>query len=171
MIQNSHPAKQSSSHRTIEKHPHSPTFKSIHWVTPSTSISTLHLKYISICILLYIYNNKYLYGFINNIHIEFHTYLILSSHFLQFFPPGCPTVDILQRFLSTCESLTSPSTAFAVHCRSGLGRTATLIGAYAIRHCGFTARAWVKAEFSMFFFVGRVGLSILTIYIYIYVHT
>ena len=50
-------------------------------------------------------------------------------------------MDILQRFLSTCESLTSPATAFAVHCRSGLGRTATLIGAYAIRHCGFTARA------------------------------
>ena len=78
-------------------------------------------------------------------------------------------MDILQRFLSTCESLTSPSTAFAVHCRSGLGRTATLIGAYAIRHCGFTARAWVKAEFSMFFFVGGVGLSILTIYICIYI--
>ena len=103
-------------------------------------------------ITIYIYNKKYLYGFINNIQIEFHTYLILSSHFLQVFPPGCPTVDILQRFLSTCESLTSPSTAFAVHCRSGLGRTATLIGAYAIRHCGFTARAWVKAEFDVFFF-------------------
>jgi protein-tyrosine phosphatase len=75
----------------------------------------------------------------------------MSSHFLQVFPPGCPTVDILQRFLSTCESLTSPSTAFAVHCRSGLGRTATVIGAFAIRHCGFTARAWVKAEFDGFF--------------------
>lgn len=62
---------------------------------------------------------------------------------LPFEDGGCPTVDILQRFLSTCESLTSPSTAFAVHCRSGLGRTATLIGAYAIRHCGFTARSFI----------------------------
>lgn len=60
---------------------------------------------------------------------------------LPFEDGGCPTVDILQRFLSTCES--HQATAFAVHCRSGLGRTATLIGAYAIRHCGFTARSFI----------------------------
>eukprot|EP00811_Abedinium_folium_P034274 NODE_716_length_2810_cov_3.767052.p1 GENE.NODE_716_length_2810_cov_3.767052~~NODE_716_length_2810_cov_3.767052.p1 ORF type:complete len:664 (-),score=220.63 NODE_716_length_2810_cov_3.767052:518-2509(-) len=35
------------------------------------------------------------------------------------------------------------SGAIAVHCRSGLGRTATLIGAYAIRHLGFGARSFI----------------------------
>lgn len=59
---------------------------------------------------------------------------------LPFEDGGCPSVDIIQRFLSTCEA---NGCAFAVHCRSGLGRTATLIGAFAIRHFGFSARSFI----------------------------
>lgn len=58
---------------------------------------------------------------------------------------GCPSVELVLQFLAEVEAVNG---AFAVHCRSGLGRTATLIGAYAIRHFEFTARSfigWVRA--------------------------
>ncbi|CAJ1362002.1 unnamed protein product, partial [Effrenium voratum] len=59
---------------------------------------------------------------------------------LPFEDGGCPSVEIILRFLKAVEF--APG-AFAVHCRSGLGRTATLIGAYAIRFLGFTARSFI----------------------------
>jgi len=65
--------------------------------------------------------------------------------FLPFEDGGCPSVEIILQFLETVEALNG---AFAVHCRSGLGRTATLIGIYIIRHLGFSARnfiGWARA--------------------------
>jgi len=59
---------------------------------------------------------------------------------LPFEDGGCPSVDLLLTFL---DLVTSSEDAFAVHCRSGLGRTATLIGVYAMRHLGFTARSFI----------------------------
>ena len=44
---------------------------------------------------------------------------------LPFEDGGCPSVEIILRFLKAVES--APG-AFAVHCRSGLGRTATQLG-------------------------------------------
>jgi len=59
---------------------------------------------------------------------------------LPFEDGGCPSVDLLLAFL---DLVSSTEGCFAVHCRSGLGRTATLIGAYAIRYLGFTARSFI----------------------------
>jgi cell division cycle 14 len=56
-----------------------------------------------------------------------------------FYPDGsCPAPQILNRFLEVCESRPA-SEAIAVHCKAGLGRTGTCIGAYAMKHWGFTA--------------------------------
>jgi hypothetical protein len=60
--------------------------------------------------------------------------------FMPFEDGGCPSVELLLQFLAEVEAFNG---AFAVHCRSGLGRTATLIGIYAIRHFGFTARSFI----------------------------
>ena len=55
-----------------------------------------------------------------------------------YYPDGsCPNDDVLARFLEICES--RPGHAIAVHCKAGLGRTGTCIGAYAMKHWGFTA--------------------------------
>lgn len=53
---------------------------------------------------------------------------------------GCPSVELVLDFLQDVEAYGG---SFAVHCRSGLGRTATLIGVYAIRHLGFEARTFI----------------------------
>jgi len=55
-----------------------------------------------------------------------------------YYPDGsCPSDVILQRFLAICEARTDH--AIAVHCKAGLGRTGTCIGAFAMKHWGFTA--------------------------------
>ncbi|CAK0806103.1 unnamed protein product [Prorocentrum cordatum] len=59
---------------------------------------------------------------------------------LAFEDGGCPSVDVLLQFLEVVKAVGG---SFAVHCRSGLGRTATLIGVYAIRNFGFSARSFV----------------------------
>ena len=56
-----------------------------------------------------------------------------------FYPDGsCPPPEILNRFLEVCESRPVDH-AIGVHCKAGLGRTGTCIGAYAMKHWGFTA--------------------------------
>ena len=56
-----------------------------------------------------------------------------------FYPDGsCPSPEILNHFLEVCESRPLGQ-AIAVHCKAGLGRTGTCIGAYAMKHWGFTA--------------------------------
>ena len=57
---------------------------------------------------------------------------------------GVPTMEILQRFLSACEAAT---TSIGVHCKAGLGRTGTCMGAYMQKHYKFTAAeaiAWIR---------------------------
>mmetsp|Transcript_96308 Transcript_96308/g.272288 ORF Transcript_96308/g.272288 Transcript_96308/m.272288 type:complete len:843 (+) Transcript_96308:167-2695(+) len=59
---------------------------------------------------------------------------------LPFEDGGCPSIAIVLMFLETVKTNVG---SFAVHCRSGLGRTATLIGIYAIQNLGFTARSFI----------------------------
>lgn len=61
------------------------------------------------------------------------------DHLDLYYPDGsCPSDEILDRFLKTCEARPSDQ-AIAVHCKAGLGRTGTCIGAFAMKHWGFTA--------------------------------
>eukprot|EP00927_Polykrikos_kofoidii_P038377 TRINITY_DN32717_c0_g1_i1.p1 TRINITY_DN32717_c0_g1~~TRINITY_DN32717_c0_g1_i1.p1 ORF type:complete len:746 (+),score=140.88 TRINITY_DN32717_c0_g1_i1:207-2444(+) len=59
---------------------------------------------------------------------------------LAFDDGGCPPVQIVLAFFEAVDSL---SGTFAVHCRSGLGRTGTLIALYAMRNLGFSARSFI----------------------------
>ena len=63
---------------------------------------------------------------------------------LQFEGGGVPPVDVVAKFLAVAEAVPG---AVAVHCRSGLGRAATLAGLYLMKHHGFTAReaiGWLR---------------------------
>lgn len=60
-------------------------------------------------------------------------------HMEAFFIDGsCPPMRILQQVLDGFESVPT-GMAFAVHCKAGLGRTGTCIGAYLMKHYRFTA--------------------------------
>jgi len=69
------------------------------------------------------------------------------NHVEAFFLDGsCPPMRILQGVVEAFESVPQDE-AFAVHCKAGLGRTGTCIGAYIMKHYGFTAReiiAWMR---------------------------
>lgn len=69
------------------------------------------------------------------------------DHLEQFYVDGsCPPIKILDRVIEGFESVPADK-AFAVHCKAGLGRTGTCIGAYIMKHYRFTAAeviAWMR---------------------------
>lgn len=67
-----------------------------------------------------------------------------EHHDLYFVDGSTPSDEILTKFLDICEAT---SGAIAVHCKAGLGRTGTLIGAYLMKHYAMTALesiAWLR---------------------------
>jgi protein-tyrosine phosphatase len=69
------------------------------------------------------------------------------DHVEAYFTDGsCPSMEILHGVIDAFEQVPSDK-AFAVHCKAGLGRTGTCIGAYLMKHYGFTAKeaiAWMR---------------------------
>lgn len=67
------------------------------------------------------------------------------KHYDLIFRDGStPTDTILNQFLDICDHTDG---AIAVHCKAGLGRTGSLIGAYIMKHYRFTAMetiAWIR---------------------------
>lgn len=65
-------------------------------------------------------------------------------HVDLFFTDGsCPPAEIMASFLDVTRPCIERGEAIAVHCKAGLGRTATLIGLFAISHFRFPARAFI----------------------------
>ncbi|TMW44432.1 hypothetical protein DOY81_010489 [Sarcophaga bullata] len=63
---------------------------------------------------------------------------------LFFIDGSTPSDLILKKFLTICETTKG---AIAVHCKAGLGRTGSLIGAYIMKHYNFSALeaiAWLR---------------------------
>lgn len=69
------------------------------------------------------------------------------DHFTQYYMDGsCPSMPILKRVILAFESVPK-NKGIAVHCKAGLGRTGTCIGAYIMKHYRFTAReviGWMR---------------------------
>ena len=61
------------------------------------------------------------------------------DHYEQYYLDGsCPPMKTLQKILTAFEGVPD-SKGFAVHCKAGLGRTGTCIGAYMMKHYRLTA--------------------------------
>jgi len=69
------------------------------------------------------------------------------DHLEAFFLDGsCPSLEILHGVIDAFEQVPDDK-GFAVHCKAGLGRTGVCIGAYLMKHYGFTAKeviAWMR---------------------------
>jgi cell division cycle 14 len=69
------------------------------------------------------------------------------KHFERFYTDGsCPTVPMLRTILHAFEQVPDDK-GIAVHCKAGLGRTGTCIGAYIMKHYNFTAKeviGWMR---------------------------
>jgi protein-tyrosine phosphatase len=69
------------------------------------------------------------------------------DHLEAYFDDGsCPPMHILETVLKAFEAVPADK-AFAVHCKAGLGRTGSCIGAYMMKHYRFTATeciAWMR---------------------------
>ena len=63
------------------------------------------------------------------------------KHIDLYFDDGeSPPEDVVQRFLDITSKEPGP---IAIHCRSGLGRTGTVIGLWCMKHAGWDARAFI----------------------------
>ena len=59
---------------------------------------------------------------------------------LYFIDGSTPSEEIIEKFLEAAEK---EKNAIAVHCKAGLGRTGSLIAAYAMKHYKFPAEAFI----------------------------
>ncbi|XP_060536773.1 dual specificity protein phosphatase CDC14C-like [Cylas formicarius] len=83
---------------------------------------------------------------LNNVLYDAYSFIKAGiQHYDLIFPDGTtPSREILIKFLYLAEN--APA-AIAVHCKAGLGRTGSLIGAYLVKHYRMTAReaiAWLR---------------------------
>ncbi|KAH8830599.1 tyrosine protein phosphatase [Flagelloscypha sp. PMI_526] len=80
--------------------------------------------------------------------VRLNTMLYDNEHFLErnvnhmelYFDDGTnPTDEIVRQFIEVSDPIVEAGGVVAVHCKAGLGRTGTLIGAYLVWKYGFTA--------------------------------